>query len=133
MKVSIRYEEEAVILGLDGKFIAGVDGPFLRQKVQELLDGGTKKLVINLAAVPYIDSTGLGFLVATRTAAEEAGARAALSAVSSPVRKIMDRVQLTQFFLIANDDAAAVQLVKAASADSNPAASGAATAKNPSG
>ncbi len=113
MKVSIRLKDDVVIVGLEGKFIAGVNGPFLRQKAQDLLDAGTKKFVFDFSEVPYIDSTGLGFLAACRTAAEDTNARIVLSSVPAPVKKIIDRVQLTKFFPMAEDEAAALALLEA--------------------
>jgi anti-anti-sigma factor len=111
MKVSVRLKDDVAILDLEGKFIAGVDGSFLRQKTQELLDANVRKLVFSFSGVPYIDSTGLGFLAASRTAAEQAGARLILCSVPSQVKKIMDRVQLSKFFLIAEDENAAITLI----------------------
>jgi anti-anti-sigma factor len=113
MKVSARLEGDVAILKLEGTFVAGVDGPFLRQKTQELLDAQVRKIVFSFSGVPYIDSTGLGFLAASRTATEKAAAQLVLCSVPSQVRKIIDRVQLTKFFLIAEDEAAAITLLAA--------------------
>lgn len=101
-------------MGLNGKFLAGGDGPFLRQKVQDLIDAGTKKLVLDFSAVPYIDSTGLGFLAGSRAAAQNAGVHVVLASLNQHVKRILDGVQLSQFFLIAADEADALAKLKAA-------------------
>ena len=91
-------------------------GPYLRQKVKDLLDAGTKKLIIDFSEVPYIDSTGLGFLAGARVTAQNAEARMVLANVNTHVQKILDEVKLSQFFLIAPDEAAAMAKVNTAEA-----------------
>jgi anti-anti-sigma factor len=115
MQASVRMKHDVAILDLEGTFIPGVDGSFLRQKTQDLLDANVRKLVFSFSGVPYIDSTGLGFLAASRSAAEQVGAQLALCSVPPQVRKILDRVQLTKFFLIAEDENAAIALLTTAS------------------
>ena len=108
MRIELKFNDDVAILKLSGKFLAGSDGPFLRQKIQDLLDTGSKKLVVDMEEVPYIDSTGLGFLARSHQAAEAVGVRIVLSAVNQHVRKVLDGVHLTQFFTIVEDEAAAV-------------------------
>lgn len=98
-------------MSLSGKFIAGSDGPFLRQKVKDLMEAGTRKLVFDFADVPYIDSTGLGFLAGSREAAEQAGARIVLASINQHVMRILDGVKLTQFFEIVESEEAALAKV----------------------
>jgi anti-sigma B factor antagonist len=93
-------------MSLSGKFLAGSDGPFLRQKVKELIDAGARKLLFDFAEVPYIDSTGLGFLAGSRELAEENGAAIVLSGINQHVRRILDGVKLTPFFEIAENESA---------------------------
>lgn len=93
-------------MGLSGKFVAGSDGPFMRQKVKELIEAGARKLLFDFAEVPYIDSTGLGFLAGSRELAEENGAAMVLAGVNQHVRRILDSVKLTPFFEIAADESA---------------------------
>ena len=107
----MRFKDDVAILSLSGKFLAGSDGPYLRQKVKDLMDAGTKKLMIDFAEVPYIDSTGLGFLAGARVTAQNAGARIVLSNINPHVRKILDDVNLTQFFVLAGNEAAAMALL----------------------
>jgi anti-anti-sigma factor len=106
-----RFADDIAIVSLSGKFLAGSDGPYLRQKVKEFIDAGTKKLIIDFSEVPYIDSTGLGFLAGARVTAQNAAVRMVLSSVNVHVRKILDDVKLSQFFIIAPDEAAAVAKV----------------------
>ena len=114
MRITARFADDIAIVSLSGKFLAGSDGPYLRQKVKEFIDAGTKKLIINFSEVPYIDSTGLGFLAGTRVTAQTAAVRMVLSNVNVHVRKILDDVKLSQFFIIAPDEAAAMAKVNEA-------------------
>jgi anti-sigma B factor antagonist len=114
VRISIRFEDDVAIMSLDGKFLAGADGPFLRQKVKDLIDAGTAHLVIDFTEVPYIDSTGLGFLAGTRETAEASKVSLALAALNEHVLKVLDSVKLAPFFVITKDVASAVAKVKRA-------------------
>jgi anti-sigma B factor antagonist len=136
VRIEVRFHEEVAVIRLSGKFLAGSDGPFLRQKVSDLIEAGTRKLVIDFGDVPYIDSTGLGFLAGTRAAAEDAGITLALSSVNTHVRRVLDGVQLSQFFLIVENEGAAVEAVRkadSASAPPRPAARSSRAKKAPTG
>ena len=69
MEITIDSRNDVTILRLHGKFLASQDGPLFRQKVKELIDSGNRKLLFDFSGVPYIDSTGLGFLAGSRAAA----------------------------------------------------------------
>lgn len=104
MRVTSRLQDDVAILSLNGKFVAGTDGLELRQRVKDLIEKGTRKLLFNFAEVPYIDSTGLGFLAGSRELAAEAGAVIVLAGMNSHVRRILDGVKLSQFFDLADDE-----------------------------
>jgi anti-sigma B factor antagonist len=114
VRIEVKFSEGVAIVRLSGKFLAGSDGPFLRQKVKDLIEAGTKKLIIDFADVPYIDSTGLGFLAGTHATVKMAGVSMVLSNLNPHVRKVLDSVQLSQFFVIAQDEAAALARLKEA-------------------
>jgi anti-sigma B factor antagonist len=112
VRIEIRFNDDVAVVGLSGRFVAGSDGPFLRQKVKDLVDAGAKMLVIDFSEVPYIDSTGLGFLAGCRVTTQNAGTSMVLAGVNEHVKKILDRVKLSQFFVLSEDEAAAVKRVK---------------------
>jgi anti-sigma B factor antagonist len=111
VRIAVRFNDDIAIVSLSGKFLAGSDGPYLRQKVKDLVDAGTRKLMVDFADVPYIDSTGLGFLAGARVTVQNGGARIVLASLNPHVRKILDDVNLTQFFVLADNEAAAVALL----------------------
>ena len=121
MIIEVRFKDEVSIISLSGRFLAGSDGPFLRQKVKELIDAGTRKLLLDFSDVPYIDSTGLGFLAGARVTAQSAGIPMVLASLNPHVRRVLDEVKLSQFFVIAEDEAAALTRFREAAPSSGDA------------
>jgi anti-anti-sigma factor len=105
MDITIDSRNDVTILRLQGRFIAGEDGPQCREKVKKLIDSGTRKLIFDFYGVPYIDSTGLGFLAGCRAAIQKAGARLVLVSLDERVRRVLDEVKLSDYFVIAEDEA----------------------------
>ena len=66
MNVNERKLNDITVLDLDGNFVLGVEKPF-KKSVAAHLDGGGRKLIVNLANVSYMDSSGLGELVSCYT------------------------------------------------------------------
>jgi anti-sigma B factor antagonist len=108
VRIELRFQDEVAIMSLSGKFLAGGDGPFLRQKVKDLIEAGAKNMIIDFSGVPYIDSTGLGFLAGSRVTAQNAGVTMVLANVNDHVMRILDSVRLSQFFVIAADEKSAL-------------------------
>lgn len=106
MRIAVRFRDDISVVSLSGKFVAGSDGPFLRQKVKDLIDAGTRKFLFDFTDVPYIDSTGLGFLAGSRELAVEHDAVIVLSGINPHVRRILDGVKLSQFFELADNEEA---------------------------
>jgi anti-anti-sigma factor len=108
MDITIESRDDVKIFRLQGRFIAGRDGPQCRQKVQELIDSGSRKLLFDFSGVPYIDSTGLGFLAGCRAAALKGGAGLVLVSLRERVRRVLDEVKLSEHFVIAEDEAGGI-------------------------
>lgn len=115
MRIEVKFHDDVAAVHLSGKFLAGGDGPFLRQKVKDLIDAGTRKLIIDFSEVPYIDSTGLGFLAGTHVTAKMAGVRMILTSLNAHVRNVLEGVQLIRFFTVEENEAAALAKLKEAS------------------
>jgi len=117
VRIAVRFADDIAIISLSGRFLAGSDGPFLRKKVNDLIEAGARKLLLDFAEVPYIDSTGLGFLAGARATAQSVGMSLVLSGVNQHVRKILDEVQLTQFFMISKDESTGLAKLAKISSD----------------
>lgn len=91
--------------------------------VEELLDRGEERIVLNLAAVEYLDSTRVGQLVVGHRRASEAGASLKLAALSSRIRELLELHHLLEILEHYPDVEAAI----ASFGDDGPTPSGEAT------
>ena len=96
------------IVDLSGKITLGEGGITLREEVRKLLAEGKKKIVLNLAEVNYIDSSGLGELVSAYTAVKNAGGELKLLNLTSKVRDLLVITKLVTVFDVKDDEASAV-------------------------
>jgi anti-sigma B factor antagonist len=87
------------VVALTGRIVLGQESSSLREKVKSLLDEGRKKIVLNMTDVTYIDSAGLGMLVAAHVSAKNQGAALHLSNLGN---KFQDVLQLTRLFTVFN-------------------------------
>ena len=67
MTIEERPTDGVMILDLKGKLTIGEDVELVKDKINSLIQQGEKKLLLNLAEVPYVDSAGLGEIVRTYT------------------------------------------------------------------
>jgi anti-sigma B factor antagonist len=63
MNINLRTFGDVTILDLTGKLTIDEGAAQLRDRVSSLVSQGNKKLILNLAGVPYVESAGLGELV----------------------------------------------------------------------
>jgi anti-sigma B factor antagonist len=68
LNISERQAGDVTILDMNGKITIGEGSVALRTAVRRLLEEGKKKILLNLAGVGYIDSSGIGELVSSYTA-----------------------------------------------------------------
>jgi len=72
LDIQTREKEGIAILDLKGRLVVG-DASLLRERVNEVTAGGKTNVILNLAGVDYIDSTGLGTMVICFTSLQKAG------------------------------------------------------------
>jgi anti-sigma B factor antagonist len=73
LEITEREREGVHIVDLKGRITMGPEVGAIREKVQELAAQGVQRLILNLAEIEYIDSTGLGGLVICYTTLKKAG------------------------------------------------------------
>src|SRR5258705_9386899 len=73
MQIAERVVGDVVILEVKGRITLGEGEELLKDKVKTLVNQGKKKIVLNLADVPYVDSAGLGEIVRTYTTVSRQG------------------------------------------------------------
>jgi len=83
----------------------------LREHVNELLDEGHLEFILNLAKVPYIDSSGLGQLISILTAIRGKGGRLVLLRPTDHVQQLFRISKLDTVFQISGEEAQAVRSV----------------------
>ncbi len=100
MKIQTTHDrdEDVTIVELVGKLTIGEGDVQLREAIQELLEDGIKKILINLQGVKMMDSSGLGELVRVRTRALEEGATVKLLHVEDKVQEVLEMTRLIGVF-----------------------------------
>ena len=97
MKVSIRQVADVTILDLSGRLVAGETEPF-RSSMRDLIARGETNIILNLAAVPYIDSAGIGELVHALVAVRRYSGDMKLLHPSERVTEVLETVKLSKVF-----------------------------------
>jgi anti-anti-sigma factor len=108
MKVNVRQREGVTILDLKGKITIGVGDVALREAIHEALDAGATKILVNMADVSTIDSSGVGELVSAYTTATNRGGRLKLINLPAKVADILQITQLITVFEVFDDEDEAV-------------------------
>ncbi len=93
MKATVRKLGRVAVVDIVGKITIGEGDVLLRQKVQELLEAGESRILLNLEKVKYMDSAGIGELVACYKRAKEKEGTVKLL---NPSGKVYDLLQLTK-------------------------------------
>ena len=97
------------VLDIEGRIVLGEESNSFREKVKSLLAAGKKKIILNLAQVTYIDSAGLGTLVATFHSARSQGAVLKLTNLGSKFKEVLQVTKLMTVFDTYDTEAAAIQ------------------------
>jgi anti-sigma B factor antagonist len=98
MDITERTVDGITILDLSGKLTIGEGAQLLKDKSESLVFQGRNKVIVNLTAVPYIDSGGLGQLVACYTTLAKAGGRLKLLGVSARNHDLLSITKLVSVF-----------------------------------
>lgn len=96
------------IFRLKGRLVFGQEASTLQDAVQHSFSAGTTKLILSLKDVPYIDSTGLGVLVVSHSAAQQASGAIRLVHLSQRHIDLLVLTKLTALFEIFDDERAAI-------------------------
>ena len=108
MDINVRKHTDVFVIQLKGDLKIGDAVDALRQSVEDLLGGGDARLILNLAQVPMIDSSGIGILVRTLTSAKQRGGSVKLVSPSKLAMQTLKIVGLLNLFEVFDDEAKAV-------------------------
>ena len=108
MKASTRQQQEITIVDLSGQIKLGEGSSVLREIVKDLLGKGQKKILLNLADINYIDSSGVGELVSAFTSVRNEGGELKLLHLTKKVHDILQITKLYTVFDVKDNEAAAI-------------------------
>ncbi len=97
MQIEERTVGDVVVLDLKGRVTLGEGDQLLKDKVNSLVNQGRKRIVLNLAGVPYIDSAGLGEIVGSYTTVSRQGGSLKLLNLT---KKITDLLAITKLLTV---------------------------------
>jgi anti-sigma B factor antagonist len=109
MKFNNRQSGDVTILDLSGKITIGSGDVALREAIQGILATGATKILINMAAVTMIDSSGIGELVSAYTTTTGRGAKLKLVNLPAKVSDILTITQLITVFDVYDNEPEAIQ------------------------
>jgi len=97
LSAKIRRVGDVAVVDLEGRITLGESTGLLRDNFRQLLAQGTKKIVLNLGGVTYVDSAGLGELVGVYTTAKNQGGGVKLLNLQ---KKLNDLLQVTKLHTV---------------------------------
>jgi len=98
MQITERTVDAVTLLDLNGKLTSGEGAQLLKDKSESLVFQGRKHVIVNLGSVSYIDSGGLGQLVACYTTLAKAGGRLKLLNVGKRSHDLLSITKLVSVF-----------------------------------
>ena len=109
MHVEMRKTGDVVVVDLSGKLTAGLGDQILSETIDELLAEGWKKILLNLSEIAFMDSAGVGELVAGLRTAKRFGAELRLLNTSERVHSTLYIARLLPIFEIHKNEGEALQ------------------------
>jgi anti-sigma B factor antagonist len=109
MKIEARTVGDVHVLDCSGKITLGEGTMAVRNAVKEVLQGGGKKIILNLGDVNYIDSSGIGELVSTFTSVTNQGGQMKLLNLTKKIHELLQITKLLTVFHVFDDEQAALR------------------------
>jgi len=108
-KAAVRHAGDVAIVDLSGRITIGEGCALVRSTVQDLVQAGQIKLLLNLAEVTYMDSAGLGELVGSYASITNKGGKIKLLNAQGRVAEVLNVTKLYTVFETFTDEAAALR------------------------
>ena len=119
MKITQRTVNDITVLDLDGN-LALASNAQLRQAASSVIEAGARKLIVNLAKVEYMDSSGLGELIACYTKLQKLEGRFTLLKLNKRLQLLLTITKLNTVFETYETEAAALASFKTAASNQSP-------------
>jgi anti-sigma B factor antagonist len=107
--ITSRQQDDVTIVEVNGQLIRGGSCGELRQVICDLARNGRKLILLQVAGVTHIDSSGMGELVAAYTSLVDAGGRMKLLSVGPRMGHLLRITSLNRVFEFYEDEASALQ------------------------
>lgn len=104
MKIEMRTVGDAQILDCSGRITLGEGTMSIRNTVRDILQSGVKKIILNLADINYIDSSGVGELVSTYTTVANNGGQLKLLNLTKKIRELLAITKLLTVFDVSDNE-----------------------------
>lgn len=98
MQIKEKIESDSTILTFKGDLLGEPDTTKIREKIHSLVSDGMKKIVIDLGGVNYMNSSGIGTLIAVLTTVRNGGGELKLANVGGKVQNLFVITQLVKVF-----------------------------------
>jgi anti-sigma B factor antagonist len=108
VQITVREVGDVTILDVKGRVTLEGGSSDLRQAIRGLLERGRIKLILNLGEVSWIDSTGIGELVAAFTRTSNQKGQLKLLNLTERVRKLLQDTRLYTVFKVFDDETKAI-------------------------
>jgi anti-sigma B factor antagonist len=108
LKTSTRQIDGVTVVDLSGRITLGEASVVVRDVINDLMGNGNKKIVLNLAEVNYVDSSGIGVLVGSFSSVRKQGGELKLVNITKRIRDLLQITKLYSLFDIKDDEATAV-------------------------
>ncbi len=112
LNIRERQAGDVTILDMDGKITIGEGSVALRSAVRRLIEENKKKILLNLANVGYVDSSGIGELVSSFTTVQREGGQLKLLKLTQKIRDLLGITKLLTVFDTFDDEASALNSFK---------------------
>jgi anti-sigma B factor antagonist len=109
LKMTDREVGGVTVVALDGRVVLGEETNAFREKIKALLAEGKKKILLNLANITLIDSTGLGTLVSAHHSASTRGASVRLCNLGTKFQEVLQVTKLLTVFDVSDTEADGVR------------------------
>ncbi len=98
MKVKEKMEGDIAVLSVTGNMMGGPESTVLHDKVKSLIAEGLHNVVIDIKGVKWMNSSGLGILMACMSSLQAAGGKLKLASVADKVKSILMVTKLIELF-----------------------------------
>jgi len=112
LNIKERQGGDITVLDMDGRITIGEGSVALRSAIRRLIEEGKTKILLNLAGVGYIDSSGIGELVSSYTALDREGGQLKLLNLTEKLRDLLAITKLLTVFDVYESESEALNSFK---------------------